>query len=946
MQGETRSMLERDGLLPRAGDVARAQDIRSGQAMLGVGRADASSALAWLSVGGWSRSEQLQAHTLRWLDPMRRARHEVEGAAEHWARSVAVWSDSPAALDPASVAWARLAVIRRARVLALGAFDLAAGDEAAATLIRHRDALLGILEDPAEHLLHLDALQTLFVLSMIPAAAVDDYAALCRSAARAAVDSTGFAHTNGWGELEDVRRRWLEWTSAMREEGVSVDDVLAHVGNLDVYIHAQQPDGRWPGFGDEEARPPAALEADPRYLYVQLGGARGYSPSTLTSRSELGLVTARSGWGETEKDLVDEIYWSALFGRSTRGREHQDLGRLTYYANGVEWLVDPPSTALRAAHHHSGMAVEGRDARTYASADIVHERHDDVLDEVTLSCKTFLPVQWQRQLVFARTGNYLVVSDVLRASNDFTATQQWMINPDAHVQVEGSRAFLTIGDSTCCITTGAPAGTELSLEEIRDPAGSRAAWRLWFRSSGASMRLVTVIAPVLDRDGFVASRLPVPGNEFALRVRDRGLDEVILVTRERAALVGTDVSVLDAVDEVLQRAAIGEISEEEALEQRLATRAAIEETKAAIWADASPARRAAALDSLVAFAHERKIAMRDHGLAAAMIDVAGDDLRSRLEGVSVVSNHRRSPLINWQREPFVHPYYKVPVVTSRSSREVLEPPASRWIHSVDLGQIVPSAYVADEPGDILTVYFHGATDRGRLSTPRYERLRSFAELGLGPLLFFSDPGLDLDSRMILSWFIGTEARDQHAEIANMIRMHAARTGVEKVLLVGNSGGAFAALQVSAYLPGSKVVAFNPQIQVKHYVPRIADTAMWNLFGETDRYAERPDAHRIDVIEKFSLVDFDRDVVLIQNTGDDHHFNDHFIPFRDAFAKSPHPELLECQTPDLGAGHRVPPPDQYIATVRASAAAFLAKGWGPVGSWEPSASSIVPGTERR
>ena len=247
---------------------------------------------------------------------------------------------------------------------------------------------------------------------------------------------------------------------------------------------------------------------------------------------------------------------------------------------------------------------------------------------------------------------------------------------------------------------------------------------------------------------------------------------------------------------------------------------------------------------------------------------------------------------------------------------------------------MPSAYVADGEGDILTVYFHGATDRGRLATPRYERLRSFATLGLGPLLFFSDPGLDLDARMILAWFAGTEEVDQHAEIANMIRGHAERLGLDKVLLVGNSGGAFAALQLSAYLPGSKVVAFNPQIQVKHYVPRIADTAMWNLFGQTDRYAPRSDSHRIDIIEKFGMIDFDRDVVLIQNTGDDHHFNDHFVPFRDAFESSAHPELLESHTPNLGPGHRVPPPEQYIATVKSAAASFVSKGWGPVGEWRP------------
>ena len=101
---------------------------------------------------------------------------------------------------------------------------------------------------------------------------------------------------------------------------------------------------------------------------------------------------------------------------------------------------------------------------------------------------------------------------------------------------------------------------------------------------------------------------------------------------------------------------------------------------------------------------------------------------------------------------------------------------------------MPSTYLHDGEGDVLTVYFHGATDRTKFTMPRYERLRSMPKLGLGPVMFFSDPcPWNSDSRMMLSWYVGTEDVDLHREIARMIDAYARRRGIEKVLLVGNSG---------------------------------------------------------------------------------------------------------------------------------------------------------------
>ena len=193
-------------------------------------------------------------------------------------------------------------------------------------------------------------------------------------------------------------------------------------------------------------------------------------------------------------------------------------------------------------------------------------------------------------------------------------------------------------------------------------------------------------------------------------------------------------------------------------------------------------------------------------------------------------------------------------------------------------------------------------------------------------MFFSDPCLDLDSRMMLSWYVGTEDVDLHREIARMIDAYARRRGIEKVLLVGNSGGGFAALQLGAYLEGTRVVSFNPQIQIDRYVPRIAESAHWALFGRGTVSDDPVNAPRMDLIERYRRIGFDQDVLLIQNPGDDHHHQEHFLPFTEVFTASKRSSRLRTLTPYLGPGHRVPGSEEYLQIVREEAEAQSDQHW--------------------
>src|SRR5699024_4784600 len=202
---------------------------------------------------------------------------------------------------------------------------------------------------------------------------------------------------------------------------------------------------------------------------------------------------------------------------------------------------------------------------------------------------------------------------------------------------------------------------------------------------------------------------------------------------------------------------------------------------------------------------------------------------------------------------------------------------------------------------------------------------------------------DLDSRMILSWYVGTEDLDLHRVLAQMVNSYARHKGIEKVLLVGNAGAGFAALQIAAYLEGTQVVSFNPQIHIDRYVPRIASTAHWALFGRETVADDPVHAPRMDLIERYRRIGFDQDVVLIQNPGDDMHHTNHFLPFQRALRATADAGRLTTREPYVGPGPRVPPPQEHLEYGR-RAAEGASSQWRLRGLRETAL--CLPGTDER
>lgn len=179
----------------------------------------------------------------------------------------------------------------------------------------------------------------------------------------------------------------------------------------------------------------------------------------------------------------------------------------------------------------------------------------------------------------------------------------------------------------------------------------------------------------------------------------------------------------------------------------------------------------------------------------------------------------------------------------------------------------------------LIVVFHGALDRSRYSVPRFEYLRTLRRRSES-LLFLSDPTLYLHESIQLGWYVGSEIDNGHDLMATTIRNICSELNQERPLLVGSSGGGFAALAVSAQIAGSLCLAFSPQTSIDRYHMgygrRLSTLAFPTSRGHVDLLARY--IQRIDLSALYDTANPQNRVTYVQNTGDEFHLREHCYPF--------------------------------------------------------------------
>lgn len=235
------------------------------------------------------------------------------------------------------------------------------------------------------------------------------------------------------------------------------------------------------------------------------------------------------------------------------------------------------------------------------------------------------------------------------------------------------------------------------------------------------------------------------------------------------------------------------------------------------------------------------------------------------------------------------------------------------------------ALLVKKDSDTLVVSLHGALNRQRFTLPRYERLKTLLDYSVSSL-YFTDPTLYLDDQLQLGWWTGWDGQDVQAQIADWIRAAQEAVSAKNVIISGSSGGGFGALQVSAKVPGSLAVVFNPSVYVRGYLnngvqgaheterkyvtsvhPELGHLVTTNEAIESNDWSAGFGAE-ISALKTYSDVVQNR--VLFCQTPTDWHYEQHYLPFLAAAARGDNLDKIRVHEYGDRVGHFPPSPTEF------------------------------------
>jgi hypothetical protein len=252
-------------------------------------------------------------------------------------------------------------------------------------------------------------------------------------------------------------------------------------------------------------------------------------------------------------------------------------------------------------------------------------------------------------------------------------------------------------------------------------------------------------------------------------------------------------------------------------------------------------------------------------------------------------------------------FYKLPIVAHPSVEAFAEQAISSAIHLVHSDGVRIPVLGNLFPGEQLNVGFHGSIDRATKRVPVFER-RSWLARRPDPFLVVADPSLELAPELTLAWYTGRDEADIVPAMRRIVRAAGQAVGASRTVMIGNSGGGFAALQVGRELADCVSVVFAPQIEVVRFHAHAVRYYLRHCFpGRTVDSARAAYPRRLSAATAYS--EGHRNLVrYVQNTGDDHHLRNHYGAFVEAVngdGRSSADGRVTFVAVDLGRGHIAP-----------------------------------------
>lgn len=717
-------------------------------------------------------------------------------------------------------------------------------------------------------------------------------------------------HRLNWGWTLDALER-------LKVEGFALPPEAARLDLTPEYLaHATRPDGYLEDLGDTE---PVQIPEDPRYpqlQYVATRGSSGSPPDSLVFESDHGLIFVRSGWGETEKAFEDETFISISFGAQNKIHGHPDGGSFTFMSGGVPWVVDtgkysyqanPTRSFVVSREGHNVTHVLGTRYGRAEPVELTAHSLDSEIGFAQLSDPNYQDVRLQRTLVWNASQEYLVIFDHVVSAEDTETMTLFNLGVGVGAERVARGYELTFkGDRRAAILFG---GTMPTLSVAKGETSPVRGWvaTAWKKADesihisaarkGKRYRVSSAVLGHGRRTTDVPFRV-LPGSPLQFEIVGSTETQRVSVQGDRAVVIARKTGA--SSDWV----AIGDAQLSTASDQSTAEVLRLRE-EVSLGRQALVSLAPAATGDVLAEALQEVLAAvdpgdPDQGLRALLSDLRGRTEQQDRSRAGLWANRRDDNGAGVAGVPLINlPGWDSPLPTLDSPRVVTVN------HGAD---IVPMLFHPGNRSGPLVVAFHGALNRAKYRLPAFQRRRSLEELGY-PFLIIADHSLDRDPTLSLAWYLSGADKGYFESLANFVdNVHKAVSAPP--LLVGSSGGGFAALKVAANLPHSQVLAFNPQVDLREYYPRFVEHAVRALALPS---IEDP----LFRVTNSDLAAHERDSIwFVRNRGDRHHWEHHVQPL----TESAHAQgIFRVEEVDWGRGHKSPDSEEFKRLVRARVA---------------------------
>lgn len=240
------------------------------------------------------------------------------------------------------------------------------------------------------------------------------------------------------------------------------------------------------------------------------------------------------------------------------------------------------------------------------------------------------------------------------------------------------------------------------------------------------------------------------------------------------------------------------------------------------------------------------------------------------------------------------------------------------LHTIQYNGRLVDILIEDRGSDTTLVVFHANLPGPRSRVPAFQGGGLAASTGTN-LVAIADPSVALGD-LSLAWYLGDKWLGSAPQlIAPLIRHAVEQMKSSRTILIGGSGGGYAAVNFGEYFPESVVLVMNPRLRLSG-TPR-PDLAKYlkvchDVTGTTPAQRIMNTFMTRNLEDKFEN-GLPFKLLLMQNHGDYKFWDGQFAPFVDRLQLDPN---LWVRIDELGDGHIPYPPQEISEVVRHLASA--------------------------